>query len=250
MMWKIKHGHGLVAARWQLVNAKVDDTSLHSSPCTSSWMSPQRGESLRTLRTSKVAGLHFLSLLHILPWLCLFLEILLISEFGYWKSWRWWFLNPPCTNCTLPCFWCSRSSSGIGLGASVNAQWRTGLPSGRWTYPRTACRWSRSWQSSHCWGWWETGAGSHSLPWWKSPNCRSRDSRYNRTTLVVRQRLRLEWFIFEIEIKCKHDVKDKAWTWFGRSTMAAGKCRGGWWPALRIWKVPLLVSLAASILEL
>ena len=64
---------------------------------------------------------------------------------------------------------CSRSSIGIGLVASVNApHWRTELPAGSWTCPRTAWRWSRSWWSSHCWGW-ETGAGSHSLPWWTSP---------------------------------------------------------------------------------
>ena len=56
-------------------------------------------------------------------------------------------------------------------------------------------RWCRRWWSSHCWGWY-TGAGSHSLPWWTSPNCSSRDSRRNGTTLGTRRRLRLEWFIW------------------------------------------------------
>ena len=108
------------------------------------------------------------------------------------KSWKCGLLNPSFTS---PRFRCSRSSSGIGLGASVNAQWRTDLPAGSWTCPRTAWRWSRSWWSSHCWGW-ETGAGSHSLPWWTSPNCSSRDSQYNRTTQGLRRRLRLEWYIW------------------------------------------------------
>ena len=37
----------------------------------------------------------------------------------------------------------------------------------------------------------------------------------------------------EIEIRCKH-VWDRAWIWFSQSTLAAGKCQGGWRPVLNV----------------
>ena len=49
--------------------------------------------------------------------------------------------------------------------------------------------------------------------------------------LARRRRHRSEWFIHWIENRHKQYMWDVPWMWFGRSTLAAGKCRGGWRPA-------------------